>query len=81
MKGRSLFTLPADHSPAMVVPKPGASCANCRFLLDVFRGGPECSNRHYRRWSGTSELRDPENGARVMDPKAFCSDWYEPRGR
>ena len=71
------FRLPHDHQPGMRVPKPGSSCANCRFA-SITPDGPRCVNTHYQAWAGTSALIDPKTGQRVLDAQQYCSDWYEP---
>jgi len=71
------FQLPAHHEPGMRVPLPGSSCSNCRFAT-MAGDGPRCSNRYYQAWAGTSALIDPKTGARVLDARQYCSDWYEP---
>ncbi len=72
------FSLPRDHLPAMRVPLPGSSCANCRFAT-MTGDGPRCSSPYYQAWAGTSALIDPLTGARVMNPQEYCSDWYMPK--
>lgn len=64
------FQVPADHEPAMRVPKGGSSCANCRFYSQ--RGGQHgtCHEPNYARYYGTKEIPYPAD--------EFCSDWYEP---
>jgi len=73
------FILPPDHQPAMRVPLPGSSCANCRYAT-IAGDGPRCANPYYQQWAGTSQLIDPVTRRRVMNPQEFCSDWFEPTG-
>jgi hypothetical protein len=65
-KSKGEITYPADHKPAMVVPKGGSCCANCKFW-----DGKDCENKNYIKWNG--------NGDIPTDPDKFCSDWYEPK--
>jgi len=60
------FELPADHEPAIRVPKGGSSCSTCRFWT-----GQECSNEYYIKWNGSGQIPAP--------PDEFCSDWYLPK--
>jgi len=61
-------TYPANHKPAMRVPKGGSCCKNCKFW-DVDH--KHCDNEHYREWSGKKEIPAP--------PDEYCSDWWEPK--
>lgn len=60
-------TYPADHEPAMRVPKGGSSCSSCEYLG---KSGNECTNSHFIAWHGTGKLPAPAI--------EYCSDWYEP---
>ena len=60
-------TYPADHVPAMRVPKGGSSCSSCEYLKP---DGKTCGNTHYIAWNGSNRLGAPSD--------QFCSDWYEP---
>ena len=42
---------PADHIPAMVVPKGGSCCANCRFLNKETK---TCMEPNYINWNGSA---------------------------
>jgi hypothetical protein len=57
---------PADHKPAMVVPKGGSCCLNCEYW-----NGKMCENEYYIKWNGSGSI--------PTEPDKFCSDWYEPK--
>jgi len=60
------ITYPANHKPALRVPKGGSCCANCKFW-----DGNDCESKEYQKWAGTDKIPVP--------PDEFCSDWWEPR--
>lgn len=70
------ITYPEDHSPVTADARGGTSCANCKFA-QMMENGPHCNNPYYQQYMGTSELIDPESGERVLDPKNYCSDWWD----
>jgi hypothetical protein len=55
---------PADHKPAMRVPKGGSCCTKCEYF-----NGTECTNEYYIKWNGSGKIPLP--------PDEFCSDWFE----
>jgi len=57
---------PANHKPAMKVPKGGSSCSKCRFVGADLK---TCGNPYYRKYYGTDKLPYPAD--------EFCSDWFE----
>lgn len=61
-------TYPADHVPAMRVPKGGSSCATCKYVGEDRK---HCSNEYFIKWNGSNKLPAPAD--------SYCSDWYEPR--
>lgn len=58
---------PADHKPAMQVPKGGSSCSKCEYLM----AGSNCGNEYYQKYYGTSKIPKPVD--------EFCSDWFSPK--
>lgn len=72
--------LPRDHTPGVVTPMGGSSCANCKYA-ESRDDGPHCTNKMYQKWAGTSELIDPSTKKRVMNADTYCSDWWEPKAR
>lgn len=68
--GRGPFRLPADHVPAIRVPKGGSCCANCAFVDAEARA---CREPNYVLWNGG----DPALPAELALDE-FCSDWYVP---
>lgn len=58
-------TYPADHKPALQVPKGGSSCANCKH----YDGAGHCKSPDYKRFYGTDVI--------PMPPDEWCSDWWE----
>jgi hypothetical protein len=66
IKGRKA-TYPANHRPAMEVPKGGSSCSTCRYVTKDLLN---CGNKHFILWHGTPKLPYPAD--------EYCSDWYEP---
>lgn len=62
------FSLPADHVPAIRVPRGGSSCSSCEYLGP---DGKHCSNEYFRAWHGSNVLPLPAD--------EYCSDWYEPK--
>lgn len=68
--GGDKFALPKNHQAAVVVPKGGSCCANCKYS-EMQDGGPHCHNSYFMDWNnGNSRLP-------VDDPEAYCSDWWE----
>ena len=62
-------TFPADHVPAIRVPKGGSLCTTCRYLTE---DKLNCGQEDYIKWNNS----DP----RLLYPHdEFCSDWYEPK--
>lgn len=66
--GKNEFDLPSNHKPALIVPKGGSCCMNCKFW-DTDKG--ECINKLYIKWNGDGKIPKP--------PDEFCSDWWEPK--
>lgn len=64
--GKVNATYPADHEPAMRVPKGGSSCSSCEYLG---KDRKTCTNEHYSAFYKTNKLQAPAD--------EFCSDWYE----
>jgi hypothetical protein len=67
--GHPAPTFPANHVPAIRVPKTGSLCNSCKFVsLDMLH----CASADYVKWNnGSPELLYPAD--------EFCSDWYEPK--
>ncbi|HEX9641823.1 MAG TPA: hypothetical protein VGB13_10985 [Candidatus Krumholzibacteria bacterium] len=65
--GKGPLTFPADHVPAIRVPRGGSSCANCMFV-DAARH--ECKEPHYIEWNGGPKLPP-------LPLDEICSDWYD----
>lgn len=61
-------TYPANHQPAMKVPKGGSSCKTCKFLG---RDEKTCASPDYRAYYGHNRL--------LQHYEEFCSDWYTPK--
>lgn len=59
-------TYPADHVPAMRVPKGGSSCAKCEYHEPE---GNRCKNTYFRKWHGSDKIPAPAD--------QYCSDWFE----
>lgn len=64
-KGNPEPTYPADHKPAMRVPKNGSCCKNCEYV-----NGNKCTNEYFIKWHGSNVIPAPID--------EYCSDWYEP---
>ncbi len=72
--GGAGFELPDEHRAATVVPRGGASCANCLFLAGDRKS---CTNEDYKAWNGgDARLLDPKT-RKPVEPEEFCSDWWE----
>lgn len=65
--GKGPLTFPADHVPAIRVPKGGSCCANCMF---VDAENHECTEPHYIAWNGSPKLPP-------LPLDEICSDWYD----
>jgi hypothetical protein len=62
------YELPSNHKAALIVPKGGSSCINCKFWnQDTQR----CVSEHYIKWNG--------DGTIPVSPDEYCSDWWEPK--
>lgn len=68
---KSEVEYPDDHVPGMEVPKGGSSCASCEYLKDAKK--KLCGNEYFVKWNGSEVIPG--------DINAYCSDWYEPRGK
>jgi len=67
--GLGRFTLPADHVPAIRVPKGGSCCKNCMFVDAKHHA---CTEPHYILWNGGDPALPPE-----LELDEICSDWYD----
>ena len=71
-KKAKLVVLPANHEPAMEVPKGGSSCATCTmYEKDDDSEHGICHSSEYKEYYGTNKIPHPAD--------QYCSDWYNPK--